>query len=210
MKKLLKKIWLSKMTLLITLIQIILPIFGGKPFCCISFFITFFINISAMFLINYSINLLNCKGKNDEAETYFKNAPCIFQALKFSIGIIVSMVIVLTNLVYKINWIDVKNMIITWYLLPLLLVFVSTVSLDIGLYDKIKLNKKIKKLPQFLRKFLLCMFDYNNDGKMIITVKGLLSTIALILLCITVFGYFFQKSYEIRYLYMWRSQVWKK
>lgn len=193
MKKVVKKIWLSKMTILITLIQIILPIFGGKSFCCISFFITLFINILAMFLINYSIKWLNCKDKNDEAETYFKNAPCIFQALKFSIGIIVSMVIVLTNLVHKINGIDVKNMLITWYFLPLLLVFVSIVSLDIGLYDKEKLNEKIKKLPQFLKKFLLCMFDYGNDGKMIVTIKSSLSTIALLLLCITVFGYFFSK-----------------
>lgn len=44
-----------------------------------------------MILINYNIKLLYDKDRNDEAETYRKNTPCTFQAIKFAIGIIISM-----------------------------------------------------------------------------------------------------------------------
>ncbi len=86
---------------MLTIIQIIAPVFSGKEFFFVSVFMAFGINIVAMFLINYNINWLCKKGKKGEAEMYLKNAPCLFQAIKFSIGIILSMALVLINLMYK-------------------------------------------------------------------------------------------------------------
>lgn len=185
-----KKIWVSKMTIVITIMQLIVPILGGKVFFYTSLFMSIIINALAMILINYSIKWLCNKDRNDEAEIYRRNAPCMFQGIKFSIGIVLSMIIVLINLVYKIEGIDIVTMIFTWYFLPLLLVFVTMVFMDIGLYDNISINEKIKRMPSFLIKFCLCMFDYSKDGKIIITIKSILSTIALLLLVITVIGYF--------------------
>ena len=58
MKELSKKIWISKLTIIITCIQVTIPIIGGKDFFKVSFVISLFINIIATILLNYSINWL--------------------------------------------------------------------------------------------------------------------------------------------------------
>lgn len=190
MKEILKKIWISKMTIGIIIVQLIIPILGGPPFFGISILMSIIINILAMVVINCSIKWLHNKGRNDVADVYWKHAPCMFQAIKFSIGVILSVAIVFINLVYKIEGINIEKIIFTWYFLPLLLTFVAIAFIDIGLYDNISINEKIIKLPLFPKKFCLCMFDYSKDGKINVTIKGVLSTIALMVLVITVVVYF--------------------
>ena len=190
MKEISKKIWFSKMTIGITIVQLIISILGGFPFFRISGLMLIIINILAMVVINCSIKWMDDKGRNDVADVYWKNAPCMFQAIKFSIGIILSMAIVLINLVHKIEGINIEKIIFTWYFLPLLLTFVAIAFMDIGLYDNISIKQKIIKLPLFPKKFCLCMFDYSKDGKINVTIKGVLSTIALMVLAITVVVYF--------------------
>jgi len=190
MKEMSKKIWVSKMTIGITIIQLFVPILEGKPIFYINILMSIIINVLAMVLINCSIKWLRDKGRNDATEIYWRNAPCTFQAIKFSIGIIFSMIIVLINLVYNIKGINIEKIIFTWYFLPLLLVFVTIAFMDIGLYDNISINEKIIRLPLFLKKFCLCMFDCSKDGKIIVTMKSVLSTIALMFLAITVVVYF--------------------
>lgn len=190
MKKVSKKIWISKITIGLTVIQLIVPRLGGKSFFRISMLMTIIINMLAMVVINCSAKWLHEKGGDNASEIYLRNAPCMFQAIKFSIGIIFSMAMVLINLVLKKEWVDIEKMIFSWYFLPLLLVFVAIISMDIGMYDNISNGEKIMKLPLFPKKFCLCMFDYSKDGKIIITIKSILSTIALMFLVITVVGYY--------------------
>lgn len=190
MKKISKKIWVSKTTIGITVIQLIVPRLGGKPFFWYSILMSIIINMLAMVLINCSIKWLHDKGRDDASEIYLRNAPCMFQAIKFSIGIILSIAIALINLMYKIEGIDIEKMIFPWYFLPLLLLFVAIGFMDIGLYDNIPKSEKIMKLLLFPKKFCLCMFDYNKDGKIIITIKSILSTMALMFLVITVVLHF--------------------
>lgn len=186
----LKKIWFSPITLIITIAQILFPMCQGKIIFSVSLVISIVINILATILINYSINWYKKHNKDKEAELYIRSAPCAFQALKFSMGIIISSCIAIINLFIEIDGINAAKLIVTWFFVPLVLVFVSCIFFDIGLYDEQTLGGKIRKMPLFCQKFFLSMFDLDDNGKIKINKKGILSSIALILLVAGIGFYF--------------------
>ncbi len=189
MKELSKKIWISKLTIIITCIQVTIPIIGGKDFFKVSFVISLFINIIATILLNYSINWLYNKNNTDSGKKYKKEAPCTFQAIKFMMGIIISIVLVGVDCIHRIDGINIAKMICFWFFLPLLLLFTTCVLMDVGFYDKIPLSQKVYKIPQFIKKTLSYMFDYNQDGKMIFSVKSIFNTVVFLCYIIVIILY---------------------
>jgi len=134
-------------------------------------------------LISYNIWWFLRRGQKENAESYRKDAPCIFQAIKFAIGIIISSVLAIIVCVYKkLDWINVEQVIITWYILPLVLVFVAISFLDAGFYTEKRIMDKSKSLIIGLKKLLFIMFDVDKDNKIIISVRGILSTVALFIM----------------------------
>lgn len=190
-RELLKRTWISKMTIVITIVQLITPLIFGRTFFNFSFLYFVLINIITTLVINCNLNWLYKKGMEEETKKYYRDAPCTMQALKFAIGILVSMAIAFVNIIYPINGIEkyAYKIIVSWYLVPLIMVFVSATKIEVGLNDNISILGKVRKIPLFLKRLFLAFFNYDKQGKIIFNLKSILSTIAFLAMIIVVVGY---------------------
>lgn len=190
-EELFKKIWISKITIVITIVQLIIPLIFGKTFFDFSFIYFILLNGIATLAINFNLNWLYKKGMEDDVKKYYRDAPCTMQVIKFAIGILVSMVVVFVNIIYPTNGIEKYKykIIVSCYIVPLIMVFVSGTIIEVGLNDNISILGKIRKIPLFLKKLFLAFFYYDNQGKIIFDLKSILSTIALFSMIIIVIIY---------------------
>ena len=183
--------WVSILTIVITLLQIVVPFCFGKVFFSISFLISLFINVAAMVLINWNINWLNKNKTHEEAEKYKKEAPCTFQVFKFAFGIIISTIIAFICSIGKFESVNISigQVIVMWYLLPLLLVFWAIASLDAGFYDTRSILKKLKRLPNVVKSFIIMMFVSDDQRSLWENILFKIATIVMILITVCYFIY---------------------
>ncbi|SFI39175.1 hypothetical protein SAMN05192551_11617 [Tindallia magadiensis] len=183
-----KRIWFSGMTIVLAIIQIVIPLVFGTTFALLSFLYFVITGLIVTVLINWSISWLKSKGRNTEAERYYKDAPITFQIWKFAIGIFVSMVIVFYNMVSPIDGIQnqILGIIISWYFVPLIMVFISSATVEVGMNEEGKIKDKFGKLPKFAIRLVLTFFDEDQFGKFKWGFKPVVSTIAFFLMMIMV------------------------
>lgn len=136
MRELLKRTWISKMTIVITIIQLIVPLIFGRNFFNFSFIYFILINLITTLLINLNLYWLHKKDMEEESKKYYRDAPCTMQALKFAIGLLVSVAISFIHMIHPINGIEnyTYQIIVSWYFVPLIMVFVSAATIEVGLY----------------------------------------------------------------------------
>lgn len=117
-------------------------------------------------------------GKQIEYEVLREEILCSTQVVKNYRSLLYSIVVAALAFAFD------KNEAIL-FLVP----FIAIIPIYLLAMHQIDSTWKDKKLPQFSKKFLFCMFEYKKEGEMIITVKGILSTIALLLLGAIIFIY---------------------
>lgn len=193
MNGIIKSIWVNKITIGVTLIQVLVPIIFGTKFWSISLIISICINVLAMILINYSIVWFVKRGQNENAENYRKYAPCTFQAIKFMLGIIASSILAVVSLYKNIEWINVGQIVVSWYFVPFALVFVTIALFDSGYYETKKISEKPQKIFGGLKNLLSIMYDKDKDGRIIFTLRGMVSSVALFCIFVLIGFYFLSK-----------------
>ena len=122
MKKTVKKIWVSPITLILTAMQIVFAI-ATKEAPGWVFYMSMFINFTAIAVVNYNVQWLNKQNRIKEADKYRKEAGCNFSGIRFTMGLVLLTVIALISVFYPVNANDALNYMAKWYIAPFALVW---------------------------------------------------------------------------------------
>lgn len=183
----LKKIWLNKTAVVITILQLLSPlIFKREGFFFLSLAYYCMSWLLATIIINKYLSWLEKKGDERAYSEYLAQAPCTFQGLRFGMGFLVSAIVALVNSIRFFQGIEnhAVEIIVSWYFIPFVSVFISGAMIQAGWKERLEWKDRVKVIFAFPKAFFFIFFEKDSAGN----VRLKLSTLVNFLLVVIVMG----------------------